>query len=110
MGSSQGIDPVSPALAGDSLSLSHQGNPFFSSFLVKMLEFYSPSLLLGGPVEWYLELVPDRLAQLAGLMTALKTRGPYSRLWAAVEVAASMGLLPSLPVPQEGGEDGGRER
>jgi len=75
-----------------------------------MLKFYSPSLLVGGPVEWYLKLVPDGLAQLAGLLTAFKTRGPYPRLRAAVEAATSVGLLPSLPVPQEGGEDGGRER
>ena len=46
-----------------------------------MLKFCSPSLLPGGHVEWYLKLVPDKLAWLAGLVTATKTRDPYPRLW-----------------------------
>lgn len=46
-----------------------------------MLKFCSASLLPGGHVEWYLKLVPVKLAWLAGLVTALETGDPYPRLW-----------------------------
>lgn len=46
-----------------------------------MLKFCSASLLPGGHVEGCLNLVPVKLAWLAGLVTALETRDPYPRLW-----------------------------
>lgn len=87
----------------DFLSLSHLFFLFCPFIQVKVLTFCKPRL------EAMLNGISDMCQARGCPGAALKTKDPRPRL-CVIRAGASRRLLPSLPVPWEGGKDGGRER